>query len=437
MSDASDPLPSPTGRVLQVNVSRGGVPKLPVPSALVTERGVEGDRQRETTVHGGPTRAVSLLAMETIERVQADGHPIEPGSTGENLTTWGIEIGRLAPGTRLLIGGTADGVLLELNAPANPCKTIQASFVDGRFGRLSAVAHPGDTRVYAWVRRPGRIGVDDPIRVLPPTPDSEGAIFEVLDDFEAADQLSIRMLWAAASDAGYAIRMVDDGELLFGSCDALPGPAFNQVRGLDILPDALARARHFAARAQHPVWVQARRPPWPGAIPQSEQTLRAAEPDGIARVKLRGDIALREARPEDAALRAEILIRASGMEEPLASGFRALTPRMAGRHGLHAFIAELDGTPVGTATLIARRHTGLLRGAAVLPEARGRGLHQALIALRAARASDLGCDLVVASATSGSASDRNLERSGLRAVGRMGAYRLDRDAHGDGSAAHG
>src|SRR5687768_18536145 len=112
-------MPAATGRVLSVNVSPGGVPKLPVSEARVTQGGVEGDRQRETTVHGGPTRAVSLLAIETIERVQADGHPIEPGSTGENLTTAGIEVGRLPAGTRLLIGDDpARTVELELSLPA-------------------------------------------------------------------------------------------------------------------------------------------------------------------------------------------------------------------------------------------------------------------------------------------------------------------------------
>ena len=46
------------GRVLQVSVSPGGVPKQPVERAWVGEYGLEGDRQRHDTVHGGPHRAV-------------------------------------------------------------------------------------------------------------------------------------------------------------------------------------------------------------------------------------------------------------------------------------------------------------------------------------------------------------------------------------------
>ena len=56
---------------------------------------------------------MSLLGIEAIERVQADGHPIEPGSVGENLTTTGIELSGLPIGTRLAIG-TGSGLVLEL-----------------------------------------------------------------------------------------------------------------------------------------------------------------------------------------------------------------------------------------------------------------------------------------------------------------------------------
>ncbi|MDL2334637.1 MAG: MOSC domain-containing protein [Chloroflexota bacterium] len=87
-----------TGRVLQVNISPGGVPKLPVERAWVSTFGLEGGRHREYTVHGGPYRAVCLFGMEVIERLQAEGHPIEPGGAGENLTTSGIEWSLLSVG---------------------------------------------------------------------------------------------------------------------------------------------------------------------------------------------------------------------------------------------------------------------------------------------------------------------------------------------------
>ena len=104
-------------RLLQVNVSRGGVPKRPVEAARITIRGVEGDRQADTTGHGGPHRAVSILGIEAIRRAASEGHPIAPGTTGENLTTEGFDVSLLPAGTRLAIG---DEVVLELSMQADP-----------------------------------------------------------------------------------------------------------------------------------------------------------------------------------------------------------------------------------------------------------------------------------------------------------------------------
>jgi MOSC domain-containing protein YiiM len=79
------------GRVARLNVSDGGVPKLPVAEARLTPTGLVGDRQRFPLIHGGPDRALSLFSLEIIERLRAEGHPIEPGSTGENLTVAGLD----------------------------------------------------------------------------------------------------------------------------------------------------------------------------------------------------------------------------------------------------------------------------------------------------------------------------------------------------------
>ena len=92
------------GELLHVNVSPGGVPKLPIPEGEVTRFGVVGDRQADATVHGGPHRAVSILGIEAIRRVAAEGHPIAPGTAGENLTVSGFDVSSLPLGTRLAIG---------------------------------------------------------------------------------------------------------------------------------------------------------------------------------------------------------------------------------------------------------------------------------------------------------------------------------------------
>ena len=80
-----------TGRIVQVSVSAGGVPKTAVGSANVTSDGVEGDCHHDHEHHGGPERAVCIFSVEAIEALRAEGHPVVPGSLGENLTVVGLD----------------------------------------------------------------------------------------------------------------------------------------------------------------------------------------------------------------------------------------------------------------------------------------------------------------------------------------------------------
>ena len=149
-------------RVVRVNVAAaGGVPKLPVVAALLTAHGVAGDRQLDLEHHGGPERAVCLFASERIAALADEGHPIAPGTTGENLTIAGLDWETLQAGDRLLL---ADGVLLEISGPAPPCRTIAGSFLDGRFGRISHKSHPGWSRLYARVLVEGLVREGAPVR---------------------------------------------------------------------------------------------------------------------------------------------------------------------------------------------------------------------------------------------------------------------------------
>lgn len=142
------------GRILQINVSRGGVPKCPVAQATVTTEGLVGDYQRDQRDHGGPSRALCLFTIEEIQRLQAEGHPIIPGSVGENITLEGIDLAALTPGARLTLG---DEVEIEITSYTIPCKTITSSFADGDFTRISHKLHPGESRVYARVIRRGTL----------------------------------------------------------------------------------------------------------------------------------------------------------------------------------------------------------------------------------------------------------------------------------------
>lgn len=151
------------GRVARVNVNPdGGVPKFAVGQATLTTTGVAGDRQRDLEHHGGPERAVCLYSLEQIAALHAEGHPIAPGTAGENLTVSGLDWPALAAGDRLAVGE----VVVEITGPAPPCNTIAGSFTGGQFVRISHKKHPGWSRLYARVLLEGVVREGDPVRVL-------------------------------------------------------------------------------------------------------------------------------------------------------------------------------------------------------------------------------------------------------------------------------
>lgn len=98
-----------------------------------------------------------------IQELQAEGHPIEPGFAGENLTISGIDWAAMVPGVQLRIGST---VLAEVTAYAIPCKHNAAWFVGGAVKRMSNDRHPGSSRVYTSVSEGGPVVPGDPVVVL-------------------------------------------------------------------------------------------------------------------------------------------------------------------------------------------------------------------------------------------------------------------------------
>ena len=146
----------------QISISPGGVPKLPVESVEITVNGLVGDHQNDQKHHGGSERAVCLYALEVIECLKAEGHPIYPGSTGENITTTGLDWEKMEVGQRLKLGDT---VILEITDFTVPCKTIRHSFSDEKFIRISQKLHPGQSRVYAKVLCPGMVKIGDEIEI--------------------------------------------------------------------------------------------------------------------------------------------------------------------------------------------------------------------------------------------------------------------------------
>ena len=106
-----------------------------------------------------------MYALERIRALQSEGHPIDVGTVGENVTVEGIDWGLVAPGARLRLG---DEVVLEVTSFTSPCKTIRDSFIDGKFVRISQKLHPGWSRVYTRVLSEGEIRFGDAVELTPP-----------------------------------------------------------------------------------------------------------------------------------------------------------------------------------------------------------------------------------------------------------------------------
>ena len=145
-------------------MSNGGVPKGRVTVAQVSRLGLLKDAQNDTKGHGGPERAVCVYSLERIRALQAEGHPIDVGTAGENVTLEGIDWDFVVPGTRLRLG---EAVILEVASFTSPCKTIRESFIEGEFVRISQKLHPGWSRVYTRVLSEGVIRAGDSVELTP------------------------------------------------------------------------------------------------------------------------------------------------------------------------------------------------------------------------------------------------------------------------------
>lgn len=158
-----------SGTVVQLNVSQGGIPKLAIPSAALTEAGLAGDSWRYP-FHGGPRKAILLVTSEGIDELIAHGFPLFPGALGENLTTRGLDRRHLRTGQRFQVGEAE----IELTQMRLPCATldvygsgIQAAMYDAR---VQAGDHGsqrwGLSGVYASVVQPGAVRAGDAIALL-------------------------------------------------------------------------------------------------------------------------------------------------------------------------------------------------------------------------------------------------------------------------------
>ena len=94
-----------------------GTPKQDIGEGILQEEfGLVGDAHADCCTH----RQVSLLAIESINKMRNRGFDIGPGDFAENLTTEGIDLVALPVGTRLSAG---QGVVLEVTQIGKQCHT--------------------------------------------------------------------------------------------------------------------------------------------------------------------------------------------------------------------------------------------------------------------------------------------------------------------------
>ncbi|MFZ7128451.1 MAG: MOSC domain-containing protein [Desulfobacterales bacterium] len=141
-------------RVVAVSVSRRkGEKKTNLPTVrLLADQGLDQD------AHAGPWhRQVSLLDMESIEKIRQKGLDVDPGNFAENITTEGIRLWELPVGTRLRLGKTA---LVQVTQIGKECHNRCAIF-----HQVGDCVMPREG-IFARVLIGGDVAPGDAIRVL-------------------------------------------------------------------------------------------------------------------------------------------------------------------------------------------------------------------------------------------------------------------------------
>jgi len=143
-----------SARVVSINISdRKGVRKRAVKEAIIKENyGIEDDAHASERWH----RQISLLAIESIKKMQDMGLDVGPGDFAENITTEGLDLLQLPVGTRLRIGKEIE---LEVTQIGKTCHS-----------RCAIYHQAGDCvmpkeGIFVKVIKGGVVRKGDPIRV--------------------------------------------------------------------------------------------------------------------------------------------------------------------------------------------------------------------------------------------------------------------------------
>jgi len=135
------------GRIKAISISKEkGTRKANVPEAqLRADFGIIGDAHAANW-----HRQVSLLAVESIDKMAAKGAKVSPGDFAENITTEGINLLKLLNGSKLKLGKSVE---LEITQFGKKCHSRCEIFeqvgdcIMPREGIFAKVTKPGSIRV--------------------------------------------------------------------------------------------------------------------------------------------------------------------------------------------------------------------------------------------------------------------------------------------------
>lgn len=147
------------GKIVSINVSnKTGIKKTPIEEVSVIEnKGIAGDAHASSNWH----RQISLLAIESIEKMQKAGLDVKPGDFAENITTKGLDLINLPIGTRVKIGNDVIG---EVSQIGKTCHTKCAIYE-----QAGDCVMPKEG-IFIKVMKGGIIKIDDDIEVMPRRP---------------------------------------------------------------------------------------------------------------------------------------------------------------------------------------------------------------------------------------------------------------------------
>jgi MOSC domain-containing protein YiiM len=142
-------------RVISVNISeKKGIRKRPVDEVLLRlDYGIEGDAHASSEWH----RQVSLLAVESIDKMRKMGLDVHPGDFAENITTEGVDLVSLPLGSRIRIG---DDVVGEVSQIGKECHARCAIYY-----QAGDCVMPKEG-IFIRVITGGKVKTGDPVEIL-------------------------------------------------------------------------------------------------------------------------------------------------------------------------------------------------------------------------------------------------------------------------------